>query len=509
LSRSSFRMPSIRTFVAMLVFMLGLATCHLAPPISAQSQQPPMQAPVSYQPVGLMNHSVIFLSGIGYEYGSQAETAVLNGAFSGPEYDKYFINTEQEYPNTGTDEARDIAVESLKEKIRQIQADDPNGTITLVGSSFGSLVISKANDDMMANGDRLDNIDAFLIVNPSDGNGGYPARFTEDDTPPLTSVHGGSPTQPGGMHITSITKQYDMISDAPAFLFCLTCGLAWTNAFMGFFLVHPGVFDIDLADPRNSVRTSPDGTLTKVTVYTPQLPITQILRVIGIPDLFVDALDRVLRPLIEAAYDRTNPSMTVSLSLVQTPDKWPGAIQSIVTSALSPGSVPGSTADTSASEQPASVMSIAAVNDPQSESSNSLNDSVADRPQARQVPALEVSVPQESEMQSDPVPPVAKPEPPAPVTNDPVVTKDEPKNSEPSDGNKDKDESTKGPDMKSGNKVEPGGHKPPDNNQPSSDGGTGVNAPDSTQASSPDTANPSSSNLSSGDSPASSGKDAA
>jgi len=45
------------------------------------------------------------------------------------------------------------------------------------------------------------------------------------------------------------------------------------------------------------------GTTTTFVVPTERLPLTQPLRTAGFPDVAVDALDDVLRPVIDAAYE--------------------------------------------------------------------------------------------------------------------------------------------------------------------------------------------------------------
>lgn len=283
-----------------------------------------------------MANSVIFFGGIGYEYGSTLMDQALRAAYAGDEYDKYYVNSEDLYPNTGDDASVDQGVASGLALIEALQASDPNGSIVIVGASKGSIVGSEINDYLIANNISTDGISMILLVNPSIGNGGFKARFPAGATVPFTGILGGEPTQAGGAKIHSIQLQYDLISDAPAYVFGPFTGLAWTNAVMGFFFIHPNVYDIDLADPRNITVTSPDGSLTSTLVYSPHLPLTMPLRAI-VPGPIVDAIDRILRPLIETAYVRPNPSNpanpandpsnVIPLALAPSPDKMLNQIQ--------------------------------------------------------------------------------------------------------------------------------------------------------------------------------------
>jgi len=333
LTRPSFTRKA-QTLAVTAALTLGAVSCPLAPQAQAHAAQPPV-ASVSQQSFDLMANSVIFFGGIGYEYGSTLMDQVLGGAYAGDEYNKYYVNNEDLYPNTGDDASIDKGVASGLEFIEALRASDPGGSIIIVGASKGSIVGSEINDYLIANNISTDDISMILLVNPSIGNGGLKARLPHNMVVPFTGILGGEPTQAGGAKIHSIQLQYDLISDAPAYVFGPFTGLAWTNAVMGFFFIHPNVYDIDLNDPRNITVTSPDGTLTSTLVYSAQLPLTMPLRAI-IPGPIVDAIDRVLRPLIETAYTRPNPSdpsnpandpsNAIPLALAPSPDKMLGQV---------------------------------------------------------------------------------------------------------------------------------------------------------------------------------------
>lgn len=287
------------------------------------------------------DNSVINLGGIGYVYGDESMSKALNGAYSGPGYTQYYINSKDQYPNQGDESGDAIAVQSAWNLINRLRADDPNGAIYYKGSSNGSIIGSRLIATMVANGESTQNIYMVLLVNPASGTNGYEARFPSNQNAFMTALLGGHTTKAvGGVKILSVQGQYDLISDAPVYWFN---PLADVNAIMGFAFVHPFVYNMNLNDPRNYVTTSPDGNLTQVVVWTDKLPITMPLRVV-VPGPIVDAIDRVLRPLIETAYIRpdasdpnnpaNNPENVIKGSFAPDPSKWLGVLQRLVTGEL-------------------------------------------------------------------------------------------------------------------------------------------------------------------------------
>jgi hypothetical protein len=287
-------------------------------------------------------NSVINLGGIGYVYGDTTSMPqAVNGAYTGPDYTQYFINTPDTYPNQGDEPGNAIAVQSALDLIHQIRSEDPNNPkpIFFKTSSNGGDITTEVVKQMVANGESTNNIYMVMAVNPSSGTNGYKERFPSSMNAFMTALRGGNPTQAvGGVKILSIGRQYDLISDSPVYWFN---PIADMNAVMGFFLVHPFVYKMNLSDPRNYVTT--DGNLTQVIVYTDKLPITMPLRAI-VPGPIVDAIDRVLRPIIETAYIRpdasdpnnpaNNPNNVILGSFAPDPSKWLGVVQRLITGEL-------------------------------------------------------------------------------------------------------------------------------------------------------------------------------
>ncbi|MBU3752247.1 MAG: PE-PPE domain-containing protein, partial [Mycobacterium sp.] len=99
---------------------------------------------------------------------------------------------------------------------------------------------------------------------------------------------------------TEVIRQYDGWADWPSAKGNL---LAAANAAVGALMAHPNYFRVDLDDPAN-VRHTPanaDGTpgaVTYVWVPTPLLPL------VAGAGILAPALDSMLRPIVEAGYDR-------------------------------------------------------------------------------------------------------------------------------------------------------------------------------------------------------------
>ncbi len=102
-----------------------------------------------------------------------------------------------------------------------------------------------------------------------------------------------------------VTNEYDGWADPiadPANL------LTVANALMALAYVHPFAQNSDLAavpSENISVRVnSQGGVTTTYLVPTEHLPLTMPLRQLGVPEPLVDNLDGILRPIVDAGYDR-------------------------------------------------------------------------------------------------------------------------------------------------------------------------------------------------------------
>lgn len=104
---------------------------------------------------------------------------------------------------------------------------------------------------------------------------------------------------------TIVIGEYDGWADPPDRPWNLVSS---ANALLGIVYVHgPPIFgvDLDTVDETTTTHTNgAGGTVTTHFVPTENLPLTQPLRDVGVPDALVDKADRVLRPVVDAGYVR-------------------------------------------------------------------------------------------------------------------------------------------------------------------------------------------------------------
>lgn len=108
--------------------------------------------------------------------------------------------------------------------------------------------------------------------------------------------------------VLDVVRQYDGVANRPDDPTNFWAGL---NAIAGFFLVHTDYANVDLFDPANTVYKV--GNVTYVFVPTRTLPLLaglEPLRLIGLGGI-VDALNDVLKPLVDAGYNGGLPKGAV------------------------------------------------------------------------------------------------------------------------------------------------------------------------------------------------------
>jgi hypothetical protein len=207
-----------------------------------------------------------------------------------------------------------VGQQNLDAAIRQAMINDPNGKITVIGLSEGSMVVDAelaklANDPNAPSSKHL----SFIEISPLDR--GVFAQY-----PPGTYVgtsvlaiggFGGygytvPPTPVTNYNLAVITGQYDGWADPPQNGLNI---LADLNAYLGAQSVHGDVAFSNPADvPAQDITVTTNdagGTTTSYFVPTAQLPLTQPLRAY-LPGFLVDGIDSALRPIIDSAYNRAD-----------------------------------------------------------------------------------------------------------------------------------------------------------------------------------------------------------
>jgi hypothetical protein len=124
------------------------------------------------------------------------------------------------------------------------------------------------------------------------------------------SFNGASPDNPAfPIPTIDIARQYDGLADTPQFILNPVADL---NAILGVVFVHTLYGEEVSLDP-NSPKYVPgtvrqqDGDTTYYWIPTPDLPLFDPLRLIGVPEKIIDIFEPFFRVLVEAGYDRTVP----------------------------------------------------------------------------------------------------------------------------------------------------------------------------------------------------------
>jgi hypothetical protein len=242
------------------------------------------------------------------------------------------------------DDSEQAAVDEVKH-----QVDTKSGTILIVGYSQGASAVVRAIDELESEeGYDGSRITVVLVANPRRNDGGLLTRLP-NFTLPLVGATFGDGTNPHETTIIQVTKQYDGVADAPVYILN---PLADVNAILGYAYLHGGYYQDVEVDPvavANDPSTAPvgaivtrgsNGNVTDILLPNAvgQLPLTQPLRSLGVPDDVIKALDPLLRAIIETGYDRPKqgdafPSEPVRFTLLPGPDQWAGDAQNVAAGA--------------------------------------------------------------------------------------------------------------------------------------------------------------------------------
>jgi len=266
--------------------------------------------------------SLVLASGTVVDVASRAEEAILiPGATVLKPINPFYPLIALNYPKIGIhfhEDGQPLLIDysqdalnsdkALLDGVQQtmIAVQQTDGKIVIIGESMGSMVAARVAKELAASPNpRLDDVRVVLIAPPEVGVAEY---FKEGTFIPILNYRvkrvalSPYPT-------TIVIGEYDGWADPPDRPWNL---LATANALLGIVYVH-GVpsFTTDPNDvPPENVKTIPGnadhGPITTMLVPTKNLPLTQILRDIGVPDQWVDAIDNILRPIIDSAYVRND-----------------------------------------------------------------------------------------------------------------------------------------------------------------------------------------------------------
>lgn len=240
-------------------------------------------------------------------FGTRA--SFLGGAYSGDEFSVVDYPASL-WPITGLrDPAIGTSVDIGTAHLIAAVKSTP-GPLVIAGVSQGAMVVQDAaavlNEDPSVPSDTT-----FIIIgdpNLGVGKGLYGITLPILDYTPR-------PLPETRFSTLVIVNEYDGWADPIAHPWNLLTGL---NALMALIYVHPYAHNSDLSTvpPRNvvTVTNGQGGTTSTYFVPTEQLPLTMPLRQLGLPAEFVDGVDDVLRPIIDAGYDRAPTAGPVATS---------------------------------------------------------------------------------------------------------------------------------------------------------------------------------------------------
>jgi diacyltrehalose acyltransferase len=167
----------------------------------------------------------------------------------------------------------------------------------VIGESMGSMVAARVAAESADGQGARDNLRFVLIAPPEAGVAEY---FKEGTFIPVLNYRVSRVPQ-SSYPTTVVIGEYDGWADPPDRPWNIPAAL---NAVLGVVFVHGP--PIAAADPATApaANITVDGNVTTYLVPTDDLPLTQPLRLVGVPDQLADRVDQVLRPVIDAGYVR-------------------------------------------------------------------------------------------------------------------------------------------------------------------------------------------------------------
>lgn len=179
-----------------------------------------------------------------------------------------------------------------------------SGPLVIIGTSQGAMVVQQVaaqlNDDPAVPSDTT-----FVLT--ADPNLGAFLPFHGVSLPGLDYTPEALPQT--RFNVIVVINQYDGFADPPT---QPSNRLAVLNALLGIAYVHPFAQNTNLSTvPAQDITTTTNqlgGVTTVYHVPTPELPLTMPLRQLGAPAASVDALDALLRPIIDGGYQAPTPA---------------------------------------------------------------------------------------------------------------------------------------------------------------------------------------------------------
>ncbi|MBI3217380.1 MAG: PE-PPE domain-containing protein [Mycobacterium sp.] len=194
---------------------------------------------------------------------------------------------------------------------------EPGERTRVVGMSLGAIVVDSVRVDLPKT-DTSPDLSFLLIGNPLRPDGGFMTRFGSFTIPILHFTFGRGASD-GDFPTTDLTYEYDFMSDFPTYFNPLAIanavsGLVFTHIFPGYVFANP--------DDPDAVRTTVGNTTyVRLPTELPLLfPVRAVTTLFGVQRI-ADALDALLRPIVDAGYDRTGDPSVVRQFEWHTPQE--------------------------------------------------------------------------------------------------------------------------------------------------------------------------------------------
>ena len=207
--------------------------------------------------------------------------------------------------DTSLDNSIAQGVDILRARLEGVDGEP----VVVSGYSQSSIIADLVKRQLVAEAAAMQpvpDVTFVLIANPGRPNGGINGRFSGMLLPGWTST-GPTPTDTP-FPTVDIARQYDPFADFPLYPVNL---LADLNAVLGLVVHDYGPVSLDPNDPLyvpgTVVQHESDSDTTYYWIPTEHLPLLAPLRALGIAPRLVDAIEPVLRVLVEAGYDRSIP----------------------------------------------------------------------------------------------------------------------------------------------------------------------------------------------------------
>jgi hypothetical protein len=265
-------------------------------------------APLSASMVSAMADTVVFVDGTRVR-GAATSAFELQGLIP-PGYDVDIVPyPAQTWPLSGPDSytagySVQVGVDLLAQRV-----PGATGCVLAVGGSLGAMTLDQFLSELPSNTPAPERLSFAVLGDPY--RGGILAGIAAGTRIPVLDI-----VKPAIVDtpydVTVVQNQYDGIGDFPDIP---GNWISVVNAILGAFIYHNGSAYQDAAWQVNSGHLAPVSVVTNLmggvtaTYVVPRaLPITVLLKQLGVPSAVVDGIDEFLKPIVEEGYSRSDPT---------------------------------------------------------------------------------------------------------------------------------------------------------------------------------------------------------